>query len=198
MGRIEKRRGNEGRLQEDSGTESAPLEEIVQGHATRKRGGSHCLLESGLFRGLLGLAVVLSLGSAACMDAYGSKRALARSIDDFNAQVRWGRQEQAAAYLTPRLRKEYLDRVERLGEKIGITGVEILRVIARQGGKEALVRLRFKWQRRDEIILRQTLLVETWRKVGKGWVLVRIRQLTKPIVPILPPGPRAVEVNEER
>ncbi len=141
--------------------------------------------------------VILAVGASlvSCADTYGARRVLARSIDEFNAQVRWGRQEQASAYLIPKLRKDYLDRVERLGEKIRITEVDILRVILRKGGKQAVVRVRFKWQRRDDILLHQSLIAETWVQKGKDWVLVRIRQLGKPM-PLLPLGPRSGETDQ--
>ena len=139
-------------------------------------------------RGLPALVATV-LAWPACASETSSLEVLARSVQEFNAQVRWGRTGRAAAFLVPALRQRYESLAEKLEGDVRIFQVDVLRAKL-EGKSKARVRVRFVWQRAGDVTVSRTVVLEVWKRVGKAWLLASSRTVSGPRIPLLDLSPR--------
>jgi hypothetical protein len=124
--------------------------------------------------GVLGGAVGMFGAGFGCAGGYSAKEKLELSLLQFNAGVRWGRHQQAGAFLTSELRKGYLDKVEELDSEVHVSAAELLRVDYNKKKKVALVRYRFRWHLPTEMLMKKAVIVEAWKWKSDKWVLLKL------------------------
>jgi hypothetical protein len=111
-----------------------------------------------------------------CAGGYSAKEKLELALFQFNSGVRWARHRQAGSYLSAKLRKAYLDRVEEMDEQVKVSEVEPLRVDFAKKGTVALVRYRYRWHVKSRMLLRKAIIVEQWVWKDDKWRLMRLWQ----------------------
>jgi hypothetical protein len=108
---------------------------------------------------------------AACGASPKQSDLLIESSTAYQVGVRGGRSEDAALYLAPDRRDDFLDERDRLGEDLRIDDYEVLRVHLSNGQKAARVRVKYTWHLDSVGTVHETVTEQSWSRSGQQWVL---------------------------
>jgi hypothetical protein len=122
---------------------------------------------------------------AACATPAGQSDTLNETIRSYNDAIRWERFDNAAAALPPALRAQTVDDWDERAHDLKITEYDIVKVDSK-GSREARAQIKMSWYKNSEGTLRETQLIQTWEKHGKGWLMVDERRLRGHEMPGLP------------
>jgi hypothetical protein len=117
--------------------------------------------------------VIFCMALAACGTSVGQKQTerLIESSTGYQEGMRWGRFEDAAAYVPPEERDGFLDERDRLGEDLRIDDYEVLRVHMQNGHKAARVRVKYTWHLDSVGRVFETVTEQKWARHGQQWLL---------------------------
>jgi hypothetical protein len=110
---------------------------------------------------------------------------LNETIRNYNEAIRWERFDNAASVLPPAQRAQTVDDWDERAHDLKITQFDIVKVDSK-GAREARAQIKLSWYKNSEGTLRETQLVQTWEKHGKGWLMVDERRLRGHEMPGLP------------
>jgi hypothetical protein len=113
---------------------------------------------------------------AACATPAAQSDTLNETIQSYNEAIRWERFETAAAVLPQALRAQTVDDWDERAHVLKITQYDIVKVDSK-GTREARAQIKIAWYKNSEGTLRETQLIQTWEKHGKGWQMVDERRL---------------------
>lgn len=135
------------------------------------------------------IATALALG--ACASAPRSGETLLESLMTYHEGLRWQRFAAAAGRIPPAERGAFLEEWDARSRELKITDYEIVNVAQR--GDTAAVQVRMSWYGESEGTLHETYARQSWRRVGKAWVLIDEVRTRGPAMPGLPdPTPEAL------
>ncbi len=141
------------------------------------------------------LLVVLALGStlAACGGTFTKTDELRTLIDEYNNGVRWGRLDQSAVLLPPEDRERFLARHTGLEEKLEILDLDITGMDIAHSKESAEVTIDLSWVLRDRGVVEKTVVVESWRRRGSQWQMVKEVRLRGAPLTLYDDPPKAKE-----
>lgn len=125
---------------------------------------------------LLGLVLV-----AACHSAKGGET-LGNSVRAYNDSVRWQKWDNAATFVPPRERSQFIDDADLRAKDLRITDYEVVRV-NKKAERVAEVQVKVSWYLDSEGKVHETQATQTWEKHGKAWMLVEEARLRGPEMP---------------
>lgn len=96
---------------------------------------------------------------------------LAESVRAYNEGLRWERFANAAVYVPPRERTQFVDDADARANDLRITEYEIVNV-EKASDRTAEVLIKISWYLDSEGLLRETQAKQTWERQGKTWLIV--------------------------
>jgi hypothetical protein len=116
--------------------------------------------------------VALVLLACACGGGQKQNEDLINNIRAYQEGLRWRRYEQAADYVAPDERSQFLDRRDEIDKDLRIDDYEVVRVTLAEGHEEALVQIRFTWHLDNVGTVHETVVEEKWKKEKPVWRIV--------------------------
>jgi hypothetical protein len=129
-------------------------------------------------------AIILALGACAGMQAKEAET-LTDCVRTYNDGVRWARYTNAAVYVPPKERSQFVDEWDERAKDLRITDYEVVKV-DQKTPKEARVEVKLEWYRDSEGTVHETRATQTWERHGKGWLMVDEARLRGTEMPGLP------------
>ncbi len=117
---------------------------------------------------LVGLLAVLIV---ACGGGLSRNDKLRDSVYYFNEGVRWGRIQDVLPRLDPEAETHFLEMHKDFGTKIQLSSCEVGNVKINFEEGVAEVTVKFTWYRVDEMVVRQTILVQNWTETEGKWFM---------------------------
>jgi hypothetical protein len=121
-------------------------------------------------------ALALCVLLAACAPPASASDTLNETIQSYNEAIRWERFDKAAMALPQALRAQTVDDWDERAHDLKITEYDIVKVDAK-GSREARAQIKMSWYKNSEGTVRETQMIQTWEKHGKGWQMVDERRL---------------------
>lgn len=109
------------------------------------------------------LATLLGALGCASNNQPDPREDIESAIRDFHGLVMWGMYEQAAGYLPPDQRGEFIGFYEALGDDIEFTEYELGAFDVDTEAEEVHVHVTYSWYRVPQYTIQETRVRETWR-----------------------------------
>jgi hypothetical protein len=116
------------------------------------------------------LAFTLLLAGA-CAGMSPQSETLSDTIRAYNDGIRWERYSNAAVYVPPKQRAQFVDDWDQRSKDLRITDYDVVKVDQRST-REARVEIKVEWYRVSEGTVRETRALQTWERHGKAWLVV--------------------------
>ena len=97
---------------------------------------------------------------------------LKEAVFYFNEGVRWGRLDDVLARLDPQFEAHFLEMHKDFGTLIKVENCEVVNTKYDKKKGEAEVGIKITWYRVDEMVVRQTVLLQKWKDIKARWTLV--------------------------
>ena len=124
-------------------------------------------------RSLVGMLLVSTL--AACGGTQDNPQRFQRDVTDFHNHLRWGRFDQAEAYMNESTRAEFEGELQQLGAGYQVTEFELRSVTMYDDGKSAQVVVWMQSYRLPSTSVSEETVAETWeynKELG-SWELTK-------------------------
>jgi hypothetical protein len=108
--------------------------------------------------------------SCALYQTRGDK--LKEAVFYFNEGVRWGRLDDVLGRLDPKFEEHFLEMHKDFGTLIKVENCEVVNSKYDKEKGEAEVGIKITWYRIDEMVLRQTVILQKWEDKSVHWTLV--------------------------
>ncbi len=118
------------------------------------------------------LALLLLL---ACGGTQRGNEDLLNNIRAYQEGLRWRRYEQAADFVRPDDRSQFLDRREEIDKNLRIDDYEVVRVTLSEGRQEAVAQIRYTWHLDTVGTVHETVMEDRWKKEKPGWRIVETK-----------------------
>jgi hypothetical protein len=115
---------------------------------------------------------LLALGLAGCLNNMSSTRKIGDTVHDMNDQARWGRLGDAAQYVDPTYRGQYLANHKLWGSTVQLADAEVVHVQIAQGAEHATAFVTYSWYATDTMTLHQSVVRQRWQSLGSSYALI--------------------------
>jgi hypothetical protein len=110
----------------------------------------------------------------------------------YNEGVRWQIFAQAASRIMPAEREAFLDEREQLEKELRVDDFEVTRLkLLGSDHKRARVQVDWSWHMDNEGIVKSTTTRQSWKLMGKRWILLEEVHLRGDEMPGVAPAPTA-------
>lgn len=108
-----------------------------------------------------------------CAALQGRSEKLREAVFVFNEGVRWGQIQDVLSRVDPAIEAHFLKMHEDFGKSIKVTECEVVRTQVDLEKGTAEVGVQLTWYRIDEMVVRETVLVQYWEEKEREWLMVR-------------------------
>ena len=108
--------------------------------------------------------------SCALYQTRGDK--LKEAVFYFNEGVRWGRLDDVLARLDPEIEEHFLEMHKDFGNMLKVENCEVVNTTYDKKKGEAKVGIKITWYRVDEMVLRETVVLQKWEDRSSHWWMV--------------------------
>jgi hypothetical protein len=116
------------------------------------------------------------LGGAALLLACATPAKHTENLVDtsyrYQEGLRWQRFDDAAVFVPPEEREDFLDERDQLAEDLRIDDYEVTRVKLRRQQSEAIVQVKYTWHLDSVGVVHETTTEQAWQRKGVRWVIV--------------------------
>ncbi len=110
---------------------------------------------------------------SSCGLGQGRSDKLRDAVYYFNEGVRWGRLQEVLTRIDPASEQHFLEMHKDFGNKIQLTGCEIVNTKINLDEGTAQIGVKLTWYRIDEMVVKATILVQHWKEKEREWYMVR-------------------------
>ncbi len=116
------------------------------------------------------LIVLFFVTSCALYQTRGDK--LKEAVFYFNEGVRWGRLDDVLARLDPEIEEHFLEMHKDFGNLLKVENCEVVNTTYDKEKGEAEIGIKITWYRVDEMVLRETVVLQKWEDRKSHWWMV--------------------------
>lgn len=136
-----------------------------------------------------------------CILAGSNRDETVRVFREFNADLRWGRNELVLPRLQPALRARFSAQLQALGDDLEfldeeMTALDVQR--AQKGPDRAQARVELSWTSRRTGIVQRTTVIVHWETGGANWLVARLVRVRGAPLPLFdePPAQKPAAAPE--
>ncbi len=115
---------------------------------------------------ILPAALVLA---AACAGEYSPRDRLITTTTHYYEAFRWSKADEMQDYVSPDMQLAFRKEYEEKYRDIKIVDYEVTEIRLDDSKKSARVTVAFSWHPPDETIIREAVVVDTWKSIKSKW-----------------------------